>query len=411
MDGAPLNGLAGEALMTIARNVRRIAVFCLLVAVATSVYTLVVKPRFTATATAFVPGSVSAGIGSLAGMLPEAMGSGGLGSLLSSLPGEMGIPAGEDLHVVETVLASRGVRERLIIRYDLMRRWRARTMDDALKLLARRMSVTLTADGLFVITAQGETREEAASMARDIIEFANADLSTMVTSRARRARMEAEALLGVAADSLESAQGRMEEFRARTGLILPEEQGQAMFQALSQVEAELMLARSELSGATATLSPYSPTARELSATVASLEAALQGWTGYGDSTGAGAFPSMGELPADMREYEGLYLEVEMRRMVVLMLRQQLESLRIEEARDSPTIEVLEPPVAPKQRTFPKRVLMVGGFTVLAFIAACMWMTVVAYLRRVGRDPVAGTFWRGFLGEVRTQLRRGRARNG
>jgi hypothetical protein len=52
--------------------------------------------------------------------------------------------------------------------------------------------------------------------------------------------------------------------------------------------------------------------------------------------------------------------------------------------------------------------MVGGFTVLAFIAACMWMTVVAYLRRVGRDPVAGTFWRGFAGEVRTQLRRGRA---
>ncbi|HRY60660.1 MAG TPA: hypothetical protein P5266_00570, partial [Candidatus Fermentibacter sp.] len=305
-----LGGLAGEALLLIARSVRKLAVFCFMVAVCTAVYTLVVKPRFEATAIASVPGaSSSGGLSALTGLIPGALG-GSLGDLASSLPMEIGTPSGTDITVVEAVLSSRQVMERIVIDYDLMRRWHCRSMDDTLKKLSKRVSATLTTDGLFVVTASGETREEAASMASDIITFADEELAVMVTSRARRARMEAEHLLAAARDSLEAAQGRLEAFRAATGLILPEEQGAAMIQALGQVEAELLLARSELSGAAATLSPGSPAARELAARVGSLESDLALRLGAGDSLSV--FPAMDSLPAGMRRYGNLYLDVEMK---------------------------------------------------------------------------------------------------
>ncbi|HRY60659.1 MAG TPA: hypothetical protein P5266_00565, partial [Candidatus Fermentibacter sp.] len=95
--------------------------------------------------------------------------------------------------------------------------------------------------------------------------------------------------------------------------------------------------------------------------------------------------------------------------LVLMLTQQLETLRIEEARESPTLEIVQPPVAPKQRVFPKRTLMVLEFTAIAFILGCLWLTVVAYLRRLSRDPAKAEFWRQFSGAVLEQIPARRSR--
>jgi len=311
---------------------------------------------------------------------------------------EMGTPSGADINVVEAVLSSRSVMERIVIRYDLMNRWHLRTMDDALKKLYKRVGTTLTNEGLFVVTAMGETREEAASMVSDILRFADEDLSVLVTSRSRRARIEAEQLLAMAVDSLSAAQDRLQRFRTESGLILPEEQGAAMIQAMSQVEAELLLARSELSGTAATLSSSSPAARELAARIGSLERDLASRLGPGDSLSV--FPPMDSLPADMRIYENLYLAVQMKTTIVMMLTQQLETLRIEEARESPTLEIIQPPVAPKQRAFPRRTLMVLGITMAAFVLGCLWLTLLAYFRRLARDPAVSDFG----GRLKTALR-------
>ncbi len=400
MEDTPVTGFAGEAMMLIARNLRRIAFFCLAVAVAVAAYSLVVKHRYTAFAVAIVPGSATvSGLGSLTSLLPGDLGS-SLGDLVSNLPMDMGMSAGADLNVVMMVLGSRPVMERVVIRYDLMRRWGSRSMEDALKKLSKRLVVSRTPEGMFMISAQGETSEEAASMAGDVIDFANETLSGMVTSRARRARIEAELILGQVVDSLETARLRLSEFRSSTGLLLPEVQGQALVQMLAQVEAEMILARSELAGATATLSPASPTAREISARIAALETSLRQRLGTGDSLSV--LPGYASLPEDIRIFEDLFLEVEMRTGLLIMLRQQLETLRIQEAHDSPTLELVEPPTAPKHRSYPKRATMVVVFTFIAFVTACVWLVTVAYFRRVMRNPANGAFWRSIMREVRSQ---------
>lgn len=406
MPSQMLEGLAGETIKTIAANARRMAFFCLAVAVLTAAWSLFAKPRYSATAVVIVPASTqSEGLASLAGnLLPEGLGA--LSGLASSLGGQIGMPGGFDIDVVQRVISSRPVMERIILKYDLVRRYRAPTMQDALRKLMKRTRVTLTQQGFIEITAQGETREEAAEIARDIVEFANDELSTLVTSRARRARIEAENLLVVALDSLQTAQVRLRDFRDETGLLFPEEQGNSMVTILGTIESEMIVARSELSGAAASLSPGSPAYREAAARVSLLERAMQARLTGSDSLTV--LPAYDSLPDLVMRFDGLYMEVEMRRMVVLMLRQQLESLRLEEARDSPTLEMIEPPVPAKLRTTPKRAILVIKMTLAAFVLGCLWMMVLTYFRRLMRDPVSGRFWREVWESARTQMpRRGR----
>lgn len=406
MSSRILEGLAGDTIRAIAANARRMMLFCLAVAVFTAVWSLFAKPRYSATAVVIVPATAQTeGLASLAGgLLPEGLGA--LGSLASGLGGQIGMPGGFDIDVVQRVVSSRPVMERIILEYDLLRRYRAPTMHDALKKLMKRTRVTLTQQGFLEITAQGETREEAAGMARDIVEFANEELSTLVTSRARRARIEAENLLVVALDSLDSAQTRLRDFRDETGLLFPEEQGNSMVAILGTIESEMIVARSELSGAAASLSAGSPAYREAAARVSLLERALEARLTGSDSLTV--LPAYDSLPDLVMRFDGLYMEVEMRRMVVLMLRQQLESLRLEEARDSPTLEIIEPPVPAKLRTTPKRALLVVKMTFAAFALGCLWMMVVTYFRRLMLDPVSGRFWREVWESVRAQMpRKGR----
>jgi tyrosine-protein kinase Etk/Wzc len=406
MQDSPLYGLLGESLRAIASSLRRVLVFCFFVAVASSAWSMLAKPRFTAQAVAIVPGSAATGgLAQLAGnLLPGGLS--GLGEMAAGLAGGagemLGLPSGVDIYVVQKVLSSQPVLERVILKYDLMSRYRAPTMADALKKFMKRVTVTLSTDGFLIITAQGETREEAAAMVGDIIDFANEELSQMVTSRARRARIEAEQSLALASDSLAAVQDQMRDFRDSTGLIYPEEQGAAMMAALGTIETELVSAQAQLSGVSANLSSGSAAYREIAASVGLLESTMASRLGQGDSLSI--FPGYAELPSMIRRYETLFLEVEMRTGVVLMLRQQLEMLRIQEARDSPTLEVVEPPTVPKLRSFPKRSVMVIKVTGVSFILACLWLTVLTYFRRVMRNPEQGRFWREVFEIASAQLR-------
>jgi tyrosine-protein kinase Etk/Wzc len=406
MQDSPLYGLLGESLRAIASSLRRILVFCFFVAVASSAWSMLARPRFTAQAVAIVPGSsATGGLAQLAGnLLPGGLS--GLGEMAAGLAGGagemLGLPSGVDIYVVQKVLSSQPVLERVILKYDLMSRYRAPTMADALKKFMKRVTVTLSTDGFLIITAQGETREEAAAMVGDIIDFANEELSQMVTSRARRARIETEQSLALASDSLAAVQDQMRDFRDSTGLIYPEEQGAAMMAALGTIETELVSAQARLSGVSATLSSGSAAYREIAASVGLLERTMASRLGRGDSLSI--FPGYAELPAMIRQYETLFLEVEMRTGVVLMLRQQLEMLRIQEARDSPTLEVVEPPTVPKLRSFPKRSVMVIKVTGVSFVLACLWLTVLTYFRRVMRNPEQGRFWREVFEIASAQLR-------
>jgi capsular polysaccharide transport system permease protein len=397
------NSFSGKWLMLVATSLRKLIVFCLSVALLSSVWALTRTQRWEAAAVTMVPGGQSSvmsqlgGLGELAGSL--------LSGSQSSIPGlasmGMGTSGSMDITLVQQVLGSRSVMERVILKYDLVHRFHSPSMDVAMQKLGKIVTISLTPENLLIVEAQGESREEAAAMVNDIVAFANEELSTIVTSRARRSRIIAEQSVLRASDSLDAALSRQESFRLETGLIFPEEQGTGMINLLGSLETDLAVAESQLAGIGSTMSYSSQLYREVSGTVQYLRGALERRMTDGDSLSM--FPGVEELPNLLREYESISTDVEVKRLIYLMLRQEVETLRLQEAEESPTLEVLIPATPSALRAYPKRGMMVVKNTLIALLIAFLWLAVVAYARDLLDRAETGPFWKSFLTVSRAQL--------
>jgi len=394
------HSFAGRWIRAIARNLRKIVLLCLAVAIASSVYALTRKQVWTAYAVAAVPGGQQlpmSGLSALGGVAGDL-----LGTDLAGISGMMNMngTGALDMNLVLQVLASRTVFERVIFKYDLLADMNVPTMDDALTEFNSRASISLTDEGFFVVSMEADSRERSAAMVNDIIQFANQELATIITSRARRSRIAAEELLAAAQESLGMAQGRMEDFREETGLLFPEEQGISTVQLLAALETDLILAEAELAGVSGSLSSSSPAYSEIARKVEYLRSAI---SSKASEDSLGYLPGMENMPALMREYENIAIDLETRRAIYLMLRQELESLKLEEVKDSPSIEVLVPAVPTALRSSPKRGKMVISYTAAAFLLSLLWMAVITYIRQILDDDSTGPYWRNVLRTAGRQL--------
>jgi len=390
----------GRVVKQVAANTRNIVVLCFVVAVLSSAWALTRTPRWGAWASAIVPGSSSSSLSASAGALGLGDAMGVMGALGS---GVLPQPAGVDITLASQILGSRRIQERIILKYDLINRYRANSMDNATKMFGKHFSVILSPEGIILVTAEAGSRTEAAAMVNDIIDFANQELSTLVTSRARRSRIQTEYALSLARDSLEASREAMESFRTRTGLIFPEQQAASMMEIMASIESEMVSAGAVLQGLSGNLSPRSAIYTQASAQYRYLEEALRVRSSSGDSLSI--FPVIDSMPAYMREYENLVVNIETRSAVYLLLRQELENLRIEESKDSPTIEIIVPPAPEYLRVYPKRAVMVVTNVVIVFILSVVWIVFLTWLRSVLDSPGSGPFVRGILADVRNQFRR------
>jgi len=398
MENSIENSFAGKWIRSVAMNLRRIAALCFVVALASSVWALTRKEYWTASAVTVVPGGQQssmglAGIGGLAGdLLSDQLA--GLGSMMSM--GESAL----DMNLVFQVLTSRTVFEQIIFKHDLLADMKVPTMDDAINKFWKRVSVVLTPEGFFIVSMEADSREKAAAIVNDIIEFSNQELSTIITSRARRSRLAAEEFLCAAEESLLIAQSRMMQFREETGLLFPEEQGIQSMNLLGTLETQLILSEAEFAGVSGTMSSSSTTYLEIARRVAFLRSSIMD-RAAGDSLSY--FPGLDNMPAMLKEYENIAINLETRRAIYLMLRQELESLKLEEAKDSPTLEILVPAVPTALRSYPKRGKMVVMYTALAFFLSLLWIAVITYAKQLLDDSSTGPFWRNVIKTAGSQL--------
>ena len=393
----------GNVIRQVALNARRIVVLCFIVAVLSSAWALTRAPRWSAWAAAIVPGSTSSSLSASASALGLGDAIGGLAGLGGLGAGMLGAPAGIDITLATQILGSRRVQERVILKYDLINRYKAISMERASKKFGERFSVSVSTEGVIFITGEGSSRTEAAAMVNDIVLFANEELSSLTTSRSRRSRIHTEYALTLAHDSLLAARNAMEEFRTRTGLIFPEQQASSMMDVMAAIESEMVSAGALLSGLSGNLSSRSAIYAQASAQYRYLENALQVRSTIGDSLSI--FPVMDSMPVYLREYESLVADIETRTAVYLLLRQELANLRIEEAKESPTIEIIVPPTPEFLRAYPKRAVLVITYVFIAFILSIVWIVFITWLRSVLDSPESGPFVRGILSDFRSQFSR------
>jgi hypothetical protein len=151
-----------------------------------------------------------------------------------------------------------------------------------------------------------------------------------------------------------------------------------MVEAAANLQGQLIAAESELHGLEAMYTEQNVRVRSLRARVVELRAQLGKLGGDGSSYGgskedSSLYPAIRQLPLLGVTYADLYRQTKIQETVYELLTQQYELAKVEEAKEVPSVKVLDAPVVPTKKAFPPRQLIVEAGALLAFIGTCAWI--------------------------------------
>jgi uncharacterized protein involved in exopolysaccharide biosynthesis len=300
---------------------------------------------------------------------------GGLGMLAGDV---LGLKSSGDLFV--GILRSRTIQDDLITKFDLRKVYSTKRWDSARKRLAA--STVIAEDrktGIIFIGVTDQSPDRAAQLAHEYITELNLVVSQQSTSSAHRERVFLEERLQQVKQDLESAEKEFSEFASKNTTIDIKEQGIAMVDSAAKLQGELIGAQSELEGLKQIYAEGNVRVRALRARIAELNSQLQKLGGQSDGQStpadghAALYPSIRKLPLLGVPYADLYRRTKVQESVYETLTQEYELAKVAEAREIPSVKVLDAPDVPEEKVFPPRRLIAILGALLAFLGCSAWI--------------------------------------
>jgi uncharacterized protein involved in exopolysaccharide biosynthesis len=346
------------------------------------VVALLIPSRYEATTQLMPPDNQSGG-GAAAFLAAAAGHSGsgsGSGSGLAGLAGDLlGTKNSGALFV--GILSSRTVQDRLIEEFDLRREYWDSKMEDARKDLAKHTGVSEDRkSGIISVSVWDHNPQRAAAMAGAYVKELDRLVAQVSTSAARRERIFLEERLHAVKQDLDASAVKFSEFASKNTAIDIPAQGKAMVEAAATLQGQLIFAESELHGLEAIYTDQNVRVKALRARVSELRTQL-GKIG-GESGAAGAlspksdpslYPSIRQLPVLGVTYADLYQQTKIQATVFELLTQQYELAKVQEAKEIPSVKVLDVAVVPTKKSFPPVGTFTAVGTALFLLGACAWI--------------------------------------
>ena len=319
------------------------------------------------------------GLGGLAAMLAAAGTGGGddkAGSVVGSLVSDaVGLKSSSALFI--GVLKSTTVQDELVNKFNLRKVYRVNYQKDAREELSDNTDINEDRkSGIIAVTVTDRSPQRASEIARAYADELGLLTAQLNMSAAHRERVFLEERLKQVKQDLDQASKDLSEFSSRNLTLDVKEQGKAMVSGAAALEGEMIAAESELSGLRQIYTPNNVRVRSLQARVDQLRSKLNElrgsssdpWVEGGKSTDLGI--PIAKLPVLGLQYYDLVRKAKIQETVFEILTKQYELAKIEEAKEVPTIKVLDEAQVPEKKSTPKRALItIIGALVAALLAA------------------------------------------
>lgn len=348
------------------RTIIKTVVVAAVVSVATS---LMMTPVFTSTAQ-IMPPQQQSGAAALLGSLGGSLGSlaGGIGGLKNP----------NDLYV--GMLQSQTVTDNLIKKFDLKKRYDVGTMVDARKVLLSTATIVAGKDNLISISVDDEDPKFSATLANAFVGELIKLTNTMALTESAQRRMFFEKRMVQSKEDLASAEVRLKQVQEKTGMLQLDGQVAAIINSAAQLKAQIAIKEVQLASMKSFATKENPDYIRAEQELAGMKVQL-GKIESSNNTGNGAdfmIPT-GKIPESGLEYVRKLRDVKYQETMFEMLAKQYELARLDEAKDSGIIQVLDIAKPSDKKSRPKRALIVilgviagliGGLG-LAFIQEAM----------------------------------------
>jgi capsule polysaccharide export protein KpsE/RkpR len=313
----------------------------------------------------------------------------------------LGMVAGDALGIKSSgslfigVLRSRTVEDRLVDKFLLKKVYGVRLAEQARNILQTNTDISEDRkSGIIAISVRDGNAKRATLLAQANVEELNHLVVELSTSAAHRERVFLEERLVSIKESLDQASREFSQFASKNAAIDIKEQGRAMVESAALLQGQWIAAESELRGLEAIYTPNNVRVRALQARISELRQQVQKMNGSeqkiaGDADHAGPdYPSLRTLPLLGVTYSDLYRRTRIEETVYETLTQQYELAKVEEAKETPSVKVLDSASVPERKVFPPRLVVICLSMGVAFLAGIAAITAKEKWRRIPPgDPI------------------------
>jgi uncharacterized protein involved in exopolysaccharide biosynthesis len=264
------------------------------------------------------------------------------------------------------ILDSRRVREPIIAKHDLQRRYGEKNLDQCLKEFGNHVKTDVLKSKVIVLEFEDKDPKMAAMLANDMVDGLDRVWREARLQKAERASEFVTGQLEDARNRLHVAEERLTAYEKRYGFVGGSEN------AAVQGAADIVARKLALQVRRTWMESYSgrdnPALQALNSELSALDREI------------------GRLPGIKQEATRLNLDVEIQRRVYTLLNAQLEEARLEGSRTISTVSVLDSARAPTLRSRPRRMVIVAVTAGIAFLGVLAWA-----LRKARRELEAAGY--------------------
>lgn len=333
-------------------------------------------------------------------LMPPANRSSSQAALLASVAGPLASAGSTALGLQtpgaldEQVLRSRTVQDYLINRFDLRQVYHTATYKDTrLKLAANTEISSDQKSGVITVVAKAPSPQLAVALAQGYVDELNTLMVQLDTSAAHRERLFLENRLKDVEMDLETDSAQLGQFSSHNAVVVGSEQDRAIMTSVETLRGQVIEAKAQLAALQQVYSSDNERVRAARAKFDELQhelARIRGSAIPDSSQDVDGFPSIRALPLLGVKYASLYRHLQVQESVYETLTKQYEMTKVEEARDLPTVRVLDSADLPEQKSSPRRSILV----LLGTFVACLLASAYVLVQRWWTD--SNSPWKDFL---------------
>jgi uncharacterized protein involved in exopolysaccharide biosynthesis len=322
------------------------------------------------------------------------------------------------------VLRSQTSQDRLIQQFDLRRVYGKQLVIDARTKLDENTSISEDRkSGIITISVTDHSPQRAATLASAYVDQLNSLVSELSTSSAHRERVFLEERLKVAKQDLDDASNQLAQFSSKNNTLDIQQEGKAMLDAAGAIAGEMIAAQSQLEGLRQIYTDNNSRVRSLNARVMELRkqleklggtqaTAVNGTSASPDKTGdpsaakAGGglpYPTIKSLPLLGAKYAEYYRRAKIHETVYEMLTGQYELAKVQEAKETPSVKVLDPARIPEKKSFPPRLVIMFLGTFLVCSMSVVWVLGSARWEEVDPQDPRKVFVQEVAGALKARI--------
>ena len=254
----------------------------------------------------------------------------------------LGLGESEELDTYMAILLSRRVRETVVRTYNLQAYFEKETMDEALKSLDSSIDIEVTKENSLILSVIHKDSVIAAEIANFFVSELDRINKALNNDQARSNRIFIERRLSETRQHLAQAEEAMRVYQEENSTLGLSDENRAALLAGAELEARVMALEVQRDVLRKSFGSSHPLISQMQSEIDASKNRLV---------------DLPEIGLDMAR---LLREVEIQTTLLTFLLPQYELAKIEEVKDTPTLQIVDPAVPPQIKYSPKRIFIVLG---------------------------------------------------